>query len=63
MSTPSLQTVIEALWTNRDTLNSATTGAPREAVDRALAELESGRLRVAAPKADGSGWEVQDWLI
>ena len=62
MSTPSLQTVIEALWTNRDTLNSATTGEPREAVDRALAELESGRLRVAAPKADGSGWEVHEWL-
>ena len=62
MSTPSLQTVIEALWDNRDTLNSATTGAPREAVDQALAELESGRLRVAAPKADGSGWEVHEWL-
>ena len=62
MSTPSLQTVIEALWANRDTINSASTGEPREAVDAALAELESGRLRVASPKADGSGWDVHEWL-
>ncbi len=62
MSTPSLQTIIEALWANRDTINSSSTGEPREAVERALTELEAGRLRVASPKADGSGWEVHEWL-
>ena len=62
MSTPSLQTIIEALWANRDTINASTSGEPREAVERALTELEAGRLRVASPKADGSGWEVHEWL-
>jgi 2,3,4,5-tetrahydropyridine-2-carboxylate N-succinyltransferase len=60
MTKPSLQNFIEALWANRDTLSPATTGEPREAVDTALAELESGRLRVASPEADG--WVVHEWL-
>jgi len=60
MTHPSLQTTIEALWDNRDTLSPATIGAPREAVDSALAELESGRLRVASP--EGDGWVVHEWL-
>ena len=62
MSTPSLQKIVEALWANRDTINSSSKGEPREVVEAALAELESGRLRVASPKADGSGWEVHEWL-
>jgi 2,3,4,5-tetrahydropyridine-2,6-dicarboxylate N-succinyltransferase len=62
MSAPSLQTIIEALWANRDTVTSASTGEPREAVEAALHELESGRLRVASPSADGAAWEVHEWL-
>ncbi len=60
MTNSALQTTIEALWANRDTLNAATTGAPREAVEAALGELEYGRLRVASP--EGEGWVVHEWL-
>ena len=61
MTDPALQPAIEELWTQRDTLSAATTGAPRAAVEAALALLDSGEARVAAPAADG-GWLVQDWL-
>jgi 2,3,4,5-tetrahydropyridine-2,6-dicarboxylate N-succinyltransferase len=60
MSTESLQTEIEALWEQRDTLSSATKGSAREAVDAALDALDAGKVRVAE-KAD-SGWQVNQWL-
>jgi 2,3,4,5-tetrahydropyridine-2-carboxylate N-succinyltransferase len=60
MSTESLQTEIEALWEQRDTLSSATKGSAREAVDAALDALDAGKVRVAE-KAD-SGWRVNQWL-
>ena len=55
-----LRATIEDLWQRRDTLNAATTGAPREAVERALAALDAGEARVAEPGADG--WVVNQWL-
>ncbi len=55
-----LQATIEGLWDRRDTLNSATTGAAREAVEQALALLDSGTARVAQP-GEG-GWTVNQWL-
>ncbi len=55
-----LQTEIEALWAARDTLNSGTKGAAREAVEAALELLDRGQARVAEPAADG--WAVNQWL-
>jgi len=59
-----LQATIEAAWDARDTLGFSTTGAVREAVEQALALLDSGAARVAEPGADGgpNGWVVNQWL-
>jgi 2,3,4,5-tetrahydropyridine-2-carboxylate N-succinyltransferase len=55
-----LRTVIDAAWENRDAIGSGTKGEAREAVDTALAGLDSGALRVAE-KVDGA-WQVNQWL-
>jgi 2,3,4,5-tetrahydropyridine-2-carboxylate N-succinyltransferase len=59
--TPSdLQATIESLWTTRDQLSPTTTGPARDTVEAALALLESGAQRVAAPTE--AGWVVNEWL-
>lgn len=60
MSTTDLQSAIETAWDNRDDLTPATKGADRDAVETALAELDSGARRVAE-KRDGD-WVVNEWL-
>jgi 2,3,4,5-tetrahydropyridine-2-carboxylate N-succinyltransferase len=60
MTTASLASVIDALWDRRTELSSGTSGPDREAVDEALALLESGAARVAEPGA--SGGPVNQWL-
>jgi 2,3,4,5-tetrahydropyridine-2-carboxylate N-succinyltransferase len=55
-----LQTAIEAAWERRAELSPATLGADRDAVEAALALLDSGAARVAEPSADG--WAVHQWL-
>ena len=60
MSDPQLQSVIDAAWEARDTINSATKGAVREAVDAALAGLDAGTFRVA--EKQGGTWQVRQWL-
>jgi len=60
MTHSSLQTTIESLWETRDTLSPATTGAARDAIEQALAALETGEMRVATPSA--AGWVVNEWL-
>jgi 2,3,4,5-tetrahydropyridine-2,6-dicarboxylate N-succinyltransferase len=60
MTAPALQQTIETLWEQRDTLSSKTTGAPREAVDAALATLDDGSARVAEKVDDR--WTVHQWL-
>jgi 2,3,4,5-tetrahydropyridine-2-carboxylate N-succinyltransferase len=60
MSQHSLQHTIEELWERRDTVSSATTGTPRDAVEAALDALDRGEARVAE-KGD-SGWQVNQWL-
>ncbi len=60
MTDPSLRATIEALWEVRDTVNSSTKGAPREAVEAAFELLESGAARTAEPTANG--WVVNEWL-
>jgi 2,3,4,5-tetrahydropyridine-2-carboxylate N-succinyltransferase len=54
-----LITAIEAAWDDRA---SVTPGHPvGEAVEQALALLDSGAARVAAPDGNG-GWQVNQWL-
>jgi 2,3,4,5-tetrahydropyridine-2,6-dicarboxylate N-succinyltransferase len=60
MTTSDLQSAIETAWDNRESLSPATKGANREAVETALAQLDSGSLRVAE-KVDGD-WVVNEWL-
>ena len=60
MSISDLQSAIETAWDNREDLTPATTGANREAVETALAQLDSGAARVAE-KIDGA-WQVHEWL-
>ena len=60
MTTASLAGLIDALWDRRTEVSSGTRGPDREAVDEALALLESGAARVAEPGA--TGWQVNQWL-
>ena len=60
MPNSQLETAIEAAWDARDTINPATTGEVREAIEDTLTALDSGKLRVAEPRADGS-WHVNQW--
>ncbi|WP_353198416.1 2,3,4,5-tetrahydropyridine-2,6-dicarboxylate N-succinyltransferase [Sandarakinorhabdus sp.] len=53
--------VIEAGWENRANVTWKTGGELRLAVDRALALLDSGELRVAEPDGN-SGWITHQWL-
>jgi 2,3,4,5-tetrahydropyridine-2-carboxylate N-succinyltransferase len=55
-----LARTIENAWDNRDSISVSTKGAVREAVEDALARLDSGTARVAE-KIDGA-WVVHQWL-
>ena len=60
MSNAQLETAIEAAWDARDSISTATQGETREAIEDTLTALDSGKLRVAEPRADGS-WHVNQW--
>ena len=53
-----MKELIEKAWDNRELLNEAAT---RQAVEEAIAMLDSGRLRVAEPDTDGL-WHVNQWV-
>jgi len=55
-----LERVIDEAWEGRDRIGTETGGEIRTAVDRALALLDSGAVRVAQ-KGPG-GWTVNQWL-
>ena len=55
-----LQSVIEAGWEQRDTIDPGTGGELRDAVDQVLALLDRGAVRVAE-RQDGA-WTVNQWL-
>ncbi|MBY4599749.1 2,3,4,5-tetrahydropyridine-2,6-dicarboxylate N-succinyltransferase [bacterium BD-1] len=60
-STEQLQAIIEDAFERRATLTTAEIdGSTRPAVEEAIALLESGKARVAAPH--GGKWEVNEWL-
>ena len=56
----SLIATIDAAWEDRANISTATQGAVRDAVNTALAMLDSGEGRVAEPTANG--WQVNQWL-
>ena len=57
-----LQSLIDDAWERRaDLTGEEIADRVRPAVDRAIAGLEAGEFRVAAPNADG-GWTVNEWL-
>ena len=55
-----LATIVDAAFEDRAAISAQTGGAVREAVEDALAALDSGRARVAE-KVDGE-WIVHQWL-
>jgi len=55
-----LEATIEAAWDARDAVNAGTQGAVRNAVNEALALLDTGKARVAEPTSNG--WQVNQWL-
>ncbi|QMU58739.1 MAG: 2,3,4,5-tetrahydropyridine-2,6-dicarboxylate N-succinyltransferase [Boseongicola sp.] len=60
MSNAQLEAAIETAWETRETVSPATTGETREAIEDTLNALDSGSLRVAEKKDDGS-WHVNQW--
>jgi 2,3,4,5-tetrahydropyridine-2-carboxylate N-succinyltransferase len=56
-----LETLIESAWERRSELYEQTTGPDREAVEEAIAYLDSGELRVAS-KAENGDWITHQWL-
>ncbi len=62
-ATALLRERIELIWERREILSAATAGDDRDDVERVLARLDDGRLRVAEPGASGaSPWTVHEWL-
>ena len=55
-----LRETIEEAWEGRASVDGASGGEVRSAVEAALAALDSGALRVAEKRADG--WQVNQWL-
>lgn len=55
-----LEDIINAAWERRDSLSIDEQGSIRDAVDTALAMLDSGQARIAE-KSDGA-WRVNQWL-
>jgi 2,3,4,5-tetrahydropyridine-2-carboxylate N-succinyltransferase len=60
MSRDQLAQTIDAAWEDRANIGINTQGAIREAVDTALALLDSGEARVA--EKIGDEWQVHQWL-
>ncbi len=59
--TQQLQTLIDAAWEQRTTINASTHGEVRDAVNSVIADLNAGRLRVATREAVGQ-WTVHQWI-
>lgn len=59
IETQNLRTTIEAAWDNRELLKDNGT---QTAIRSLIEALDKGQLRVAEPKADGSGWQVNEWV-
>jgi 2,3,4,5-tetrahydropyridine-2,6-dicarboxylate N-succinyltransferase len=60
MSLTDLARTVDAAWEDRTKVNPQTKGAVRDAVEEALALLDSGQARVA--EKSGAEWQVHQWL-
>jgi len=60
MDNSKLAETIDAAWERRETVNSATTGEIRDAVEAALSGLDAGKFRVAEP--ENGAWVTRQWL-
>jgi 2,3,4,5-tetrahydropyridine-2-carboxylate N-succinyltransferase len=58
---PTLQAVIDKAFDARETIGPDTGGEVREAVDAAIAALDSGEARIAS-REEGGAWVVHEWL-
>jgi 2,3,4,5-tetrahydropyridine-2-carboxylate N-succinyltransferase len=58
--TGDLQAVIDRAWDDRDGIGPDTKGEVRQAVDAAIAALDSGKARIA--EKEGAVWAVHQWL-
>ncbi|MGZ2411933.1 2,3,4,5-tetrahydropyridine-2,6-dicarboxylate N-succinyltransferase [Sphingomonas sp. F9_3S_D5_B_2] len=58
--TDQLQSTIDAAWERRDEIGASTRGEVRDAVDAAIAALDSGEARIA--EQAGGEWTVHQWL-
>ena len=56
-----LEQQIESTWERRAELNETSTGPDREAVEEAIAYLDSGELRVAS-RTEAGEWVTHQWL-
>ena len=61
MSLTALESIVNAAFEARDTVNASTKGEVREAVETALDLLDQGKARVATRGDDGT-WTVNQWL-
>ena len=61
MDRAQLEQDINAAWDARDSINTDTGGATRDAVNAALGMLDDGSARVAEPLGDHQ-WQVNQWL-
>ncbi|WP_398464884.1 2,3,4,5-tetrahydropyridine-2,6-dicarboxylate N-succinyltransferase [Tardiphaga sp.] len=61
MSHSALESIINAAFEARDTVNASTKGEVRESVETALDLLDQGKVRVATRGDDGT-WTVNQWL-
>lgn len=55
-----MENIINQAWEDRDSINTDTHGDVRYAVEKALADLDNGTVRIAEKK-DGE-WHVNQWL-
>ena len=60
MNHAALERAIERGWEKRETIDADTTGEVRDAVEAALALLDTGEARVAT--LEGAVWQVHQWL-
>jgi len=60
MRNKNLEQLINLAWDEREGISPDTTGELREAIEATLAELDSGKLRVA--EKGENGWTVNQWL-
>jgi 2,3,4,5-tetrahydropyridine-2-carboxylate N-succinyltransferase len=58
--TDHLQAIIDSAWDDRDSIGASTRGDVRQAVDAAIALLDTGDARIA--EKSGGDWIVHQWL-